>query len=39
MMLRQIAALDDDFAQAKIKEPAYRKQREALKDELKDIWE
>jgi mono/diheme cytochrome c family protein len=38
-LLRQIAALDDDFAQGKTKEPAYRKQREQLVAELKEIWE
>ncbi len=38
-LLRQLALLDDDFAAGKLKEREYGKQREQLKDELKDVWE
>jgi hypothetical protein len=37
--LREIAALDDDFAQGRLQEHDYRKRRDRLKGELLDVWE
>ena len=38
-LLQQIAALDTQYAQGKLKEIDYRRKREALKDQLRQIWE
>jgi hypothetical protein len=37
-LLEQIATLDTQFAQGHLKEAAYRHEREALKDELRRLW-
>ncbi len=37
-LLEQIAALDTQFAQGRLKEAVYRHEREALKDELRRLW-
>ncbi|MCS7088295.1 MAG: cytochrome c [Thermoflexales bacterium] len=38
-LLRQIARLDDAFAQGKLREADYHEQRQRLKAELREIWE
>lgn len=38
-LLREIARLDDAFAQGKLREADYRAQRQRLKAELAEIWE
>lgn len=39
LLLRQIALLDDEFAQGKLKEADYTTRRAQLKDELREMWE
>ena len=38
-LLRQIAVLDDAFAQGKIKEVDYSARRAELKEELRELWD
>jgi hypothetical protein len=39
LLLRQIALLDDEYAQGKVKEADYRAHRERLKEELREEWD
>lgn len=39
LLLRQIALLDDEFAQGKLKEADYTTRRAQLKEELREVWE
>jgi mono/diheme cytochrome c family protein len=39
LLLRQLALLDDEFAQGKVKEADYRATRERLKEELREEWD